>query len=198
MSHAELLARLLPPVSYAVRQSGRDGTPVMSDLQAELAAEGAALDAAQASARRIVRGVTPLYAEALLPDWERVCGLTPAAGATYQQRLELVLAKLAEVGGLSLPYFTRLAANLGYRIDIDEPQPFRAGVNRAGDRLWTPDIQWVWLVVVHGGATRTYRFRAGGSVAGERLTTFGDPVIEALFEDLKPAHTFVYFAYQET
>ncbi len=40
-------------------------------------------------------------------------------------------------------------------------------------------------------------FRSGESAAGERLLSFGDPVIEQVFEDLKPAHTFVYFAYED-
>jgi uncharacterized protein YmfQ (DUF2313 family) len=108
-----------------------------------------------------------------------------------------VLAKLAETGGLSIPYFTRLAAGMGYRVTINEPQPFRAGINRAGEQLWVADILWVWQVVVHGDTTQTYRFQAGMSAAGERLTAFGDQVIESVFNDLKPADTFVYFAYQE-
>ncbi|KUM02270.1 DUF2313 domain-containing protein [Chromobacterium subtsugae] len=185
--YQELLARLLPPASYS---------PDGPRLQAELASEGAALDRAQNSARQLAGAVTPLAAETLLPDWERVCGLTPPADAPYQQRQQAVLAKLAETGGLSISYFTRLAAGMGYRIRIDEPQPFRAGVNRAGQPLWSADIPWVWQVTVYGSKVRPYQFRAGQSLAGERLTTFGDPRLEELFNDLKPAHTFVYFAYQ--
>ncbi|WP_024302213.1 YmfQ family protein [Pseudogulbenkiania sp. MAI-1] len=188
MNHAELLALLLPPVSYA---------PSGPALQTELAAEGQALDAALINAERAKGAVTPFFAEQLLPDWERVCGITPPPSAGYQQRLQAVLAKLAETGGLSIPYFVRLAAGMGYQITINEPQPFRAGVGRAGDTLWVPDILWVWQVVVHSNSSNVYRFRAGQSAAGERLAEFGDAVIEEVFNDLKPAHTFVYFAYQE-
>lgn len=188
MSHADLLAMLLPPVSY---------TPTAPTLAGELAAEGQALDAAQRSANRVTAAVTPYFAEQLLPDWERVCGITPPAGAGYQQRLQAVLAKLAETGGLSIPYFTRLAEGMGYRITIREPQPLRAGTSRAGDIVWVPDIVWVWQVIVHGASSQAFRFRVGQSAAGERLTVFGDVLVEALFKDLKPAHTFVYFAYQE-
>ena len=188
MKHAELLALLLPPESYA---------PAAAPLAQELKAEGNALDAAMANTKRVSGGITPFLAAQLLPDWERVCGIVPSATSSYQQRLQTVIAKLAEIGGLSIPYFKRLASSMGYEITIKEPQPFRAGVNRAGDQLWTGDIIWVWQVIVHGGLIREYRFRAGQSAAGEPLTAFGDPVIEGVFQDLKPAHTFVYFAYQE-
>lgn len=190
MRHADLLALLLPPTSY--ERTGRW-------LAAGLTAEGAALDLTRQSAGRVTDGVTPFYAGQLLADWERVCGLTSAVTDSYQQRLQAVLAKLAETGGLSIPYFIRLAERLGYSIEIVEPQPFRAGTNRAGDRLQTPDIVWVWQVIIHGRAgAQLWQFRAGQSVAGERLTSFGDPVIETVFEDLKPAHTYVYFAYLES
>jgi uncharacterized protein YmfQ (DUF2313 family) len=188
MTSAALLAALLPPVSYA---------PTAPKMQITLRAEGAALDAAQRSADRVRASVTPFGAVELLPDWERVLGLTAQGG--YQERLNAVLAKLAEVGGLSIPYFLRLAERLGYTITIDEPQPFRAGTSRAGDSLYISDVIWCWRVVVTGTAAglRIFQFRAGSSTAGERLLAFGDPVIEAVFEDLKPAHTFVYFAYKE-
>jgi len=188
MKHRDLLTLLMPPGSYA---------PGAPRLAAELAADGNALDTSATNLARAKGALTPFFAEQLLPEWERVCGLSPSADATYQARQQGVLAKLAETGGLSIPYFTRLAAGLGYTIAIDEPQPYRAGINRAGERLQPADILWVWRVVVRGRAVRAYRFRAGQSAAGERLTQFGDPVIEDIFDALKPAHTFVYFAYQE-
>lgn len=187
-STKELLSLLLPPGAYDSEQPR---------LSAELTAEAATFDATATTAAIALNAVTPFYAQTLLSDWERVLELIPAAGATYQQRLQRVLAKLAEVGGLSIPYFVQLAGRLGYTITIDEPQPFRAGVNRAGDRLWVADIIWVWRVNVQNSGTQVYRFRAGSSAAGEHLTSFGDPVIEEIFRDLKPAHTFCYFAYQE-
>lgn len=186
--HRELLTLLLPPESYA---------PAGTALQVELQAEGQVLDTTLDSAAHAANAVTPLRAGAALPDWERVCGLTPSATSPYQQRLQAVLAKLAETGGLSIPYFTRLAAGMGYRVTIAEPQPFRVDMDRIGDALAVPDVVWIWQVVVHGDAAhRVYRFRIGESAIGERLTAFGDAVIEAVMNDLKPAHTFVYFAYQ--
>jgi uncharacterized protein YmfQ (DUF2313 family) len=187
-AHADLLARLLPPVSYDPKAPG---------LAADLAAEGDALDRAQADADVVANGVVPSFlAVQLLTDWERVCGLTPAADATIQQRMAAVIAKVNETGGLSIPYFTQLAESLGYTITIVEPQPFRVDENRIGDTIYIEDIIFVWQVVVAGAPNLSYYFRVGQSAVGERLLSFSDPVLEQVFTDLKPAHTFVYFAYQ--
>ncbi|KQB50893.1 phage tail protein, partial [Neisseria meningitidis] len=117
-------------------------------------------------------------------------------GKNRQRRVLAVMAKLNETGGLSIPYFVRLAEAAGYQIQIDEPQPFRAGVNRAGDRLAPQEIMWVWHVNVRGGNNRITRFRAGISAAGDRLTDYSDAVIESLFNRLKPAHTAIRFTYR--
>lgn len=189
MKHADLLTRLLPPVSYDSKGD---------ILTAELNAEGNALDVTAQSAQRVNNGVTPFYAADLLTDWERVCGLTSTQADSYQHRLEMVLLKLAETGGLSIPYFINLAKKMGYTIEIVEFDPFRAGRDCAGMQLWEPGIIWVWQVVVKGSAGLiSYSFRAGASCAGERLLDFSDPIIEAVFEDLKPAHTYCYFSYVE-
>lgn len=183
-----LLKLLLPPVSY-----GTDA-PV---LDAELQAEANQLTKAQEQAERVQNGITPFFAKGLLSDWERLLGLATDYSQTYQQRLEMVLFKLSETGGLSIPYFIHLAERMGYRITIDELQPFRTGSSRVGEPLWVKEIIWVWRVNVHGSKTRAYRFRTGVSAVGDRLSTFADPVIEALFQELKPAHTYCYFTYQE-
>lgn len=186
MNHAELLYRLLPPECYA---------PDDPALSAQLAADGNALDAAQANADRLLAAVTPYGAGELISDWERVVGVTPAAGAVQQQRIDAVVAKIQQMGGLSIPYFTQLAQSLGYTITIVEPQYPQAGVSRAGDPMWISDIIWVWQVQVQGAASIVYQAYAGTAQAGDAITSFGDPVIETIFNALKPAFTYVYFSY---
>ncbi|WP_437612004.1 YmfQ family protein [Erwinia sp. V71] len=187
MSYRDLLASLLPPVAYS---------PEQSVLNAELTAEGEVFRLAEYSSENVLGAVTPFTAGALLSDWERILELTPGDGDAYQQRLEAVLIKLAETGGLSRAYFIRLAATAGYTITIDEFEPFRAGVSMAGDIVYVEEIIWVWAVNVKSSVS-VYYFRAGASLPGERLTTFGDKVLESIFENLKPAHTYCYFTYEE-
>ncbi|WP_118822869.1 putative phage tail protein [Neisseria meningitidis] len=141
MSYQDILRGLLPPVSYA-RNAPR--------VRAQAEIDGAALDAVAESAQSVADAVDPRSAGQMLADWERVLGLD-GTGKNRQRRVLAVMAKLNETGGLSIPYFVRLAEAAGYQIQIDEPQPFRAGVNRAGDRLAPQEIMWVWHVNVRGG-----------------------------------------------
>ena len=188
MSHKNLLSTLLPPVSYDTF------TP---NLAIELEAEGAILDVVESSAARVADAITPYFAGDLIVDWERVLALSQGASDGHQPRVDRVIAKLAEIGGLSIPYFINLADGLGYQITINELEPFYSDYSRVGDRVYEYDIIWVWQVVVQGSQNqKTYPFRASISSAQESLLAFSDPIIETVFEELKPAHTFVYFAYQ--
>lgn len=171
MSYKNLLGLLLPPRAY---------DPNGQQISAELTGEGNALQAAEEAANQVALGIVPLTQNELIPDWERVLGLTPSPVETMDERLLLIKAKLNELGGLSIPYFINLAKSLGYTITIDEPQPFRAGVNRAGDRLFIEEIIWVWQVNVYNHQTEAL-----------------DIQLVAMFNDLKPAHTFVMFNWDE-
>ncbi|QBH96001.1 DUF2313 domain-containing protein [Limnobaculum zhutongyuii] len=188
MRTSNLLKTLLPPVSYE---------PNGERLSVEINAQSAVLDAVEQSAQQVADAVTPFLSGSLIADWERVYAVPVRAGATYQERLSNVLAKMAETGGVSIPYFIQLAATMGYTITIDELQPFRTGINRCGDMLYTADIIWVWRVNIMNAKTPIYQFRVGVSTAGERLLTFGDDIIETVFNDLKPAETLCVFAYHD-
>ncbi len=185
MNYQDTLLGLLPPVSYA-----RNGE--RQQQQAQIDAR--VLDDVQISAERTLAAMQPETSGEMLADWERVLGLD-GSGKHYSQRVSSVLLKINAIGGLSIPYFTQLAQSAGYTITIDEPQPFRVGINRAGDRLANEDIMFVWTVNVQTNSQIISRFRAGRNTAGERLSTFTDSVIETVFQDLKPAHTAVRFTY---
>lgn len=188
MITVDLFRALLPPFSY---------DPNGKYLTAGLQAEANLMDTVRASAARVLGSITPFYSSMTLSDWERIYDLVPREGATQQERRQNVLAKMAATGGLSIPYFTSLAASMGYTITITEPRAFQVGVNRCGDRLYSEDIQWVWQVNVISSATPKYYFRAGASAVGEPLLAFGESLLESTFNDLKPAFTFCYFTYLE-
>lgn len=176
-----LLQQLLPPVSYQEQTElnvWRDGITKIENQA--VAIYGSPF--ADVSNDYIYR-------------WEQVLGLNVKASDSVAQRVEKVIAKLNDVGGLSIAYFTSLAESIGYSIKIVELDQFRAGIGRCTDNINLEDIVWVWQVNIDASATSLFRFRAGGSRAGELLLAFSDPIIEKIFEDLKPAYTRVLFTY---
>ena len=187
MTYADLLPLYYPPVSYDVRATRQ---------AAERQAEAAIFDGVQAQSAQLLAAAYAPTAGGDITRWERLLGINPPQPDNYARRVADVLAKLNETGGLSIPYFIGLAAAAGYTITISEPQPFRAGVNRAGDRLAHEDIMWVWWVDVAAQSQTVWRFRAGSGTAGSRLSQYSDAVIESLFNRLKPAHTAIRFTYR--
>ncbi|QMT40009.1 YmfQ family protein [Neisseria shayeganii] len=185
--YAALLAQCFPPVSYDTAAAGQT---------AQRQAEAEAYRRLQYHAERVLDACYAPAAAGYLPRWEQLLAITPPQPGNYARRVADVLAKLNATGGLSIPYFTALAAAAGYTIHISEPQPFRAGVNRAGHRLAREDIMWVWWVDVAANRQTVWRFRAGSSTAGSRLSDYSDAVIETMFNELKPAHTAIRFTYR--
>ena len=187
MTYADLLPLYYPPISYDVRATHQ---------AAERRAEAAIFDGVQTQSAQVQAAAYAPTAGGDIARWERLLGINPPQPDNYARRVADVLAKLNETGGLSIPYFIRLATAAGYTITISEPQPFRAGVNRAGDRLAREDIMWVWWVDVAAQSQTVWRFRAGSGTAGSRLSQYSDAVIESLFSRLKPAHTAIRFTYR--
>lgn len=168
---------------------------VLATLLLALADEPTRIDA---RVQDLLREAYPLTAFELLADWERTAGLPDgcvSASSTVGERRDAVLEKLARRGGQSRQFFIDLAARLGFAVTITEYRPPRVGVMRSGDRLYGETWRFAWLVT---GPAETYRyFRAGGSVSGERLRSWGNDVLECVINRLKPAHTVVRFAYEE-
>ena len=186
MSHRDLLAALRPPVSYDITAQA-----------AEIQAEALVFDGVAAQADSINTAPFPAADNDYLWRWEELLGITPAADAGVQQRTDAVLAKLNALGGLSIEYFTAIAESAGYDVTIYEEDQFRAGENCAGDCLNTEEAVWRWVVDIADGNVTAYIFRAGESRAGDRISAYSDPIIETMFEELKPAWTLARFEYKE-
>ena len=108
-----------------------------------------------------------------LTDWERVLGLPdPCTGLldTIQQRRAAICAKMATVGSATLQGVADYLTGLGYEVEVEE------GPERFDFTVWTAATTPVW-------------FRAGQSVAGERIRVWGNLLLECGIEYIKPAHT---------
>lgn len=158
-----------------------------------LAEEFARIDA---RAGQLVDEAVPASTSELLFDWERVAGLPDnCAGQlqdTVQGRRQALESKLISTGGQSRDYFKAAAAGLGFAIEIEEHRPFRIG-STVGSTLAGTDWQFAWRVRAPEVNVRS--FRAGASVVGEALASWGNADLECRIRQLAPAHTIPQFAY---
>ncbi|MRR56971.1 MAG: DUF2313 domain-containing protein [Deltaproteobacteria bacterium] len=185
MSHSDAL-QLLFPVDLGGVFAG------------DIRVEGSSLDAARMSADSLLEEMLPNRAYILLADWERVVGIVPGADEPLQARRDRVVKKLRELGDVKKPYYQALAESLGYSIYIQEYIPTMCGWAGAGDELIPPDdpaVLFVWNCHVFGQSV--YHFHAGQSCSGERLTWWRPAEeLEAVLEDLRPAHVELQFSYE--
>ncbi len=190
--HKKVLAKLYPPISYDI-----NGERFLAQCEVD----GNAFDRLQKSAVDLLQIIEPATSNTMLSDWERLCGIKTDYTNNYQARVKRVIAKLNAIGGLSIPYFKRIAESIGYRIEIKEFSPLANDLPTTGDLAQfrneaRDNLIFMWRVSVLNGDDNIVYFRAGSSFAGNHLVEFGDPIIEEFFRDLKPAHTYCYFAYQ--
>ena len=190
--HKKVLAKLYPPISYDV-----NGECFLAQCEVD----GNAFDRLQKSAVDLLQIIEPATSNTMLSDWERLCGIKTDYTNNYQARVKRVIAKLNAIGGLSIPYFKRIAESIGYRIEIKEFSPLANDLPTTGDLVQfrneaRDNLIFMWRVSVLNGDDNIVYFRAGSSFAGNHLVEFGDSIIEEFFRDLKPAHTYCYFAYQ--
>jgi uncharacterized protein YmfQ (DUF2313 family) len=188
VNHAELLTLLLPKPYEAT-------DPV---LAASLAAEGAALDAAHASAAVVAEAISPAGAGGLwLADWERILGLPDTCaggyGQTQAERIAAALAKIRARGGQSRAYFIGVAAALGFSITIEEHAVYTCE-SACGQHLHNEPWRFVWTVRAAAVTVRAFTAR---SACGDPLASWGNALLECVINRLKPAHTYVIFAYGE-
>ncbi|WP_185731209.1 MULTISPECIES: putative phage tail protein [unclassified Burkholderia] len=171
MTHAELLALLLPPVSYDATQP---------NISASLAAEGKVLDDAQASGIASLDAMTPEGDVAMLPDWERVLSLPePALGPDQSDdvRLAMVLERLRETGEIDRDYFLFVALRLGFSASLTEFHPYRIGTP-IGQPLYGDDWMFVWRLT-----------------APAQTPDLPNALLESVLQRIKPAHTVLHFVY---
>jgi uncharacterized protein YmfQ (DUF2313 family) len=86
-------------------------------------------------------------ATGLLPDYERCYSVIPNSGDSDAVRRDRVIAALRSRGEYKKSKFERIARGLGYSIGYtgtkhivivdDQFKPFRAGISKAGDRVYS-------------------------------------------------------------
>ncbi|WP_454842275.1 YmfQ family protein [Pseudomonas hormoni] len=167
-----------------------------AELSAAIEAEASALTQTDAQADAVYSAI---FADSGLglADWERVLALPDpcliGVPQSVHQRIQAVVSKLQARGGQSRPFFIALAKSLGYDITITTFRPARAGIARAGDRLYGGDWNFTWRVNAPA-VTVTYAV-AGLTAAGDPLASWGNKALECRLSQMKPAESILLFGY---
>jgi uncharacterized protein YmfQ (DUF2313 family) len=149
-----------------------------------------------ARALSLLKDAFPASTFELLPEWEATLGLPdPCAGSapSIQARVSQVVTRLTKTGGQSVPYFTGVAASLGYTVTITQFAPSRFG-NRFGMPFGGTDWAHAWQVNAPTFTVNSNRF---GSGFGDRFASWGNTVLQCELQALAPAHTVLNFSYTE-
>jgi uncharacterized protein YmfQ (DUF2313 family) len=192
--YKQLLRRLLPPGKAWECDEGS----VLSDLLGSIAVE---LARVHDRSDVLLIESDPRTTSELLEDWERICGLPDdctGLAETVAERRSQILARLLLTGPMNKQFFVDLANALGYTFttaDVGEYRAFRADLSRVDDGLYNDD-GWRSTFSITAPLNTIRPFRAGSHNAGDRLTEFGDDVLECVITDHKPAHSQVIFIYE--
>jgi uncharacterized protein YmfQ (DUF2313 family) len=169
-------------------------------LDAVLSGAAILLQDLEADAEAMADEIDPRNARKLLSDFERVLGPDPCGRDLTQpsiaERQALAYQRWTAFGGQDIPYFMRIAAALGADVEIREYWPSKAGALVAGEALIGDGEQFLFSVHLETGET-TY-FRAGESMATDRLGTFDLSPVECELRRIRPFHTTIVFSYHQT
>lgn len=188
-SYAEALKALLPRGRVWSKEIGSVLSSVMSVLSPTYQRNGD-------RAAYLLVDAFPGQSVELLPEWESTLGLPdPCTGPlpTIQQRQAAILARWTSTGGQSVAYFEAVAAALGFPVTVTEFAPFWAGVSHAADPLGNETTVNVWQI--NAPLVTTYWFEADVSAAESPLASWGNTLLECQLTAIKPAHTYLQFAY---
>lgn len=187
MAHADILARLLPPVAYEAKAPG---------VAAELASTGAVLDDALAMIDALMAELDPRTAYALLEDWERVFGLPDLcldpSTPTVQERRYALLQAIVARGGQTPAYFEAIAAALGYDgAKVQEYTPWTC-VDTCAEPIAGPDWRHVWAIQVAQAERVTY-FTCMSPCTEPLANWSAIEALSCVINRLKPSHTLCFF-----
>jgi uncharacterized protein YmfQ (DUF2313 family) len=166
-AEGQALQDLLPPgLAWT-----RDRWAVLTRLLDALSMEFTRVNSKLAS---VQKEFLPASATELLPEWAALVGWTAPLPEDIVQSRKVIVRKFVATAQHSLPFWTALAADLGYAITIHEYQAFVAG-SPCGDPLSQEPWCWVWEVTTASGSQNA--------------------LLEATFRALAQEHTAIRFFY---
>ena len=186
-THLDILARLLPPVSYDSRGPA---------LAAELTAMATLLDEGLALSELLDVELDPRSSYALLEEFEQTYGLPDACaavdGQTIADRRLALVTRITARGSQQPAYYEALADALGYPgTRVYEYTPWTC-VDTCAEPVASADWRFVWVMQMPQSERVTY-FTAGSPCTEPLANWSSIESITCVVNRLKPAHTTCFF-----
>ncbi len=143
---------------------------------------------------RLLEELDPRTVLEMLDDWERAYGLPDPCtdtADTLVERRNVLHEKVTRIGSQSRQYYIDIAARAGYEITITEFDPFTVD-DTVNDAIYGVLWQFAWQVNAPAETVTDFIVQSG---VNEPLRDWGNEILECLITRLKPAHTYVQFAY---
>ncbi len=184
-NYAEVLKKLLPSGSAWTQEEE-------SNLQNIIKALANNFDNVQEQADNVPYELIPSSSSTLLDEWLEVVDEDISITDGEEAKSAYVLAKMASRGGCSINYFKTLAQSLGFEIEHKKPYPLKAGMGSAGDRIYSDD--WIYCFIIETTEQLTRYFRSGVARVGERLQSDDEgSSLKKIINIHKQAHTYAIF-----
>ncbi len=181
--YLQLLKNLLPPGPAFPHDDFESEVAVILD---EIAAECVRIEL---FITLLIEESDPRSTTQMFEEWEAEFGLPDQCvlafldrEITEQERRRSLIAKSTGIGGQSLDYFKELATQLGCDVDVYD-------LREEGK----PETYHWWRVDIKDETALDYATVL--MKVEDPLATWGDALLECIFNQRKPAHTRVFFSY---
>ena len=181
--YVELLKNLLPPgPAFPTEDSSSEMAVVLEAIAAECVR-------VETFVNLLIEESDPRSATQLFEDWETSFGLPDECvmaflerEITQDERRKSLVTKATGVGGQTLLYFKELAKQLGRDVVV-------SNLRQEGK----PETYYWWQVQIKDSSS--FDSATVLMTVDNALATWGDALLECIFNQRKPAHTRVFFAY---
>ncbi len=181
--YLELLKNLLPPGPAFPHDDFE------SEMAVILEAVAAECSRVEAYVNLLIEESDPRSTIQLFEDWEASFGLPDECvmaflerEITLDERRKSLVSKAIGVGGQTIQYFEELGRQLGREVTVTNL------------RQWgQPETNHWWQVKIQEGSA--VDAATVMMTVDDALATWGDALLECIFNQRKPAHTRVFFAY---
>ena len=181
--YLELLKNLLPPgPAFPVDDEASEMAVILDAIAAECVR-------VEAFVNLLIEESDPRSTTQLFEEWESSYGLPDECvmaflerEITQDERRKSLVTKAAGVGGQTLSYFKELAKQLGRNVTVKN-------LRQEGN----PETYHWWQVSINDSSSLDEATVL--MTVDDALATWGDALLECVFNQRKPAHTRVFFAY---